>query len=85
MRDQALARLRAWPIGTNTGRSGGRRYSVSKSVFAGGRSVKLVATELGGRDYISLNLYDLSGGARLFPCEMPVAKVVAFLADLVED
>lgn len=85
MRDRALARLRAWPLGTTTGRSGGRRYSVSKSVFAGGRSVKLVATELGGSDYISLNLYELTEGARLFPCEMPVAKVIAFLADLVGD
>lgn len=82
MRDRALARLRGWPIGTVTGLSGGRRYCVSKSVFAGGRSTKLVATELGGTDYISLNLYDLSSGARLFPCEMPVAKVIAFLADL---
>ncbi|WP_425441149.1 hypothetical protein [Ruegeria marina] len=82
MRDRALVRLRAWPPGTTIGRSGGRRYMVCKSVFAGGRSVKLVATELGGSDYISLNLYDLTGGARLVPCEMPVARVITFLADL---
>ncbi|MEP2640480.1 hypothetical protein [Roseobacter sp.] len=59
-----------------------RRYVVSKSRFAGGKSIKLVAHELGGADYISLNLYRLRSGARLFPCEMSHRKVMEFVADL---
>ncbi len=55
---------------------------VSKTCFAGGRSTKLVATELGGTDYISLNVYDLRRGPLLKPCEMPEQKVIAFLVDL---
>ncbi|QBF33558.1 hypothetical protein CFI11_20420 [Thalassococcus sp. S3] len=74
--------MRAWPSGTSEGQARGRRYHVSKSVFARGKSIKLVAHEIGGTDYISLNLYDLSAGPRLFPCEMPMEKVLAFLTDL---
>ena len=55
---------------------------MSKSLFAGGRSIKLVANELGGTDYISLNLYLTRQGPQLFPCEMPIAKVITFLSDL---
>lgn len=55
---------------------------VSKRLHAGGRSIKLVAHELGGPDYISLNLYDLGRGPRIFPCEMPLTKVLRFLEDL---
>jgi hypothetical protein len=41
-----------------------------------------VAEELGGGDYISLNLYLTARGARLRPCEMPAAKVVDFVLAL---
>nr|WP_286193733.1 hypothetical protein [Tropicibacter sp. R16_0] len=77
-----MRRLAAWPEGTTRGTSGGRNYVVSKTSFAEGRSVKLAATELGGSDYISLNVYDLRRGPLLKPCEMPEQKVVVFLADL---
>ncbi|MEY8837846.1 hypothetical protein AB9K41_02270 [Cribrihabitans sp. XS_ASV171] len=80
--DTALARLDDWPDGTAAGLSGGRRYLVAKTRFAGGRAVKLAAWEQGGGDYISLNLYHLEAGPVLRPCEMPLSKVVAFLADL---
>tara|TARA_R100001369_G_scaffold2421_3_gene8042 strand:+ start:2301 stop:2441 length:141 start_codon:yes stop_codon:yes gene_type:complete len=43
----------------------------------------LVAEELGGSDYISLNLYALASGTRLYPCEMPAAKVTAFIRGLI--
>lgn len=72
-------------MGTFTGTANGRRYVVTKSTFAQGKSIKLVAEELGGADYISLNWYDLGSGARLKPCEMPKAKVRAFLDALVPD
>ncbi len=79
------ARLRAIPQGTGYGRAGDRRYVVTRTPFNNGRSNKLVAEELGGSDYISLNFYDLSAGPRMFPCEMPAAKVIAFLRGYVPD
>ncbi|WP_240661608.1 hypothetical protein [Nioella ostreopsis] len=74
--------LDALPFRTVTGTAHGRRYVVVKSGFSGGASQKLVAEELGGRDYISLNLYRTRNGALLRPCEMPEAKVIAFVLDL---
>ncbi|EDZ45821.1 conserved hypothetical protein [Rhodobacterales bacterium Y4I] len=41
-----------------------------------------MARELGGGDYISLNLYRLASGARLKPCEMPADKVIRFVLAL---
>ena len=66
-------------MGTFKGRAADRRYVVTKSSFADGRALKLVAEELGGPDYISLNWYDLGSGPVLKPCEMPAAKVIAQL------
>ncbi|SDO36645.1 hypothetical protein SAMN04488512_102224 [Sulfitobacter litoralis] len=78
-----LAAFHALPDGTHTGRYQTRRYVWSKSTFNTGKSWKLVAEELGGSDYISLNLYALASGTRLYPCEMPAAKVTAFIRGLV--
>ncbi|MEO0864903.1 MAG: hypothetical protein AAFY39_10020 [Pseudomonadota bacterium] len=64
---------------------GDRRYVVTKSHFNSGKSTKLVAEELGGPDYISLNWYDTTRGGALRPCEMPAAKVIAFVCDLCPD
>ena len=58
---------------------------VSRSLVAGGRGQKLVAHALDGSDYISLNLYHLGAGDLLKPCEMPEAKVVAFVMALRPD
>ncbi|APX12308.1 hypothetical protein [Tateyamaria omphalii] len=77
--------LGALPCGTFQGTAHGRRYVVTKSRFAGDKSIKLVAEELGGADYISLNWYALASGGRLKPCEMPEAKVREFVVDLVVD
>ena len=77
-----LAAFDALPFGTVTGTVHGRHYIVVKSGFSGGVSQKLVAEELGGRDFISLNLYRTRNGALLRPCEMPEAKVIAFVLDL---
>ena len=57
----------------------GRRYLVIHNLFAAGKSQKLVARELGGPNYISLNFYGLTTGPRLCPCEMPAEKVISFL------
>lgn len=70
----------ALPEGVFVGQSHGRRYVIVRRVS--GAVQKLVAEELGGSDYISLNLYRLASGARLKPCEMPEQKVVDFVLDL---
>lgn len=81
-----LAAFDALPVGGYGASFGGNRYRVTKTVMATGRSQKLVAEELGGKDYISFNLYRLSGGTALLkPCEMPEDKVIDFVLGLVAD
>ena len=80
-----LAAFDALPTGTRTGTSQRRRYRFTKSADPTGKTAKLVAEELGGTDYISLNLYRLASGARLKPCEMPAEKVIAFVLALRPD
>jgi peptide-methionine (S)-S-oxide reductase len=80
--DAALKSLAAWPPESHRGRSGGKDHMVSKSSFADGRAVKMVARELGGADYVSLNLYLLEVSPQIFPCEMPLEKVLDFPCDL---
>ncbi|MDX1742622.1 MAG: hypothetical protein R3186_03360 [Ruegeria sp.] len=78
--DTFLSAFFAVPTGASTGQSNGKRYLVSRSELAGGKSQKLVAHELGGGDYISLNLYlTRNSGALLRPCEMPAEKVIEFV------
>ncbi len=83
--DDVAPLLAAVPLGTSTGRAHGRPYVATRSVFNAGRSTKLVAEERGGDDYISLNFYDLARGPKLSPCEMPAAKVIAFLRSYEPD
>ena len=81
-----LGRFDALPVGAYGGSFEGRRYRVTKTVLVTGRSQKLEAEELGGKDYISFNLYRLQDGAALLkPCEMPAAKVIAFVNGLEID
>lgn len=81
-----LDRFDTLPIGGYGATYEGRRYRVTKTVMATGRSQKLEAEELGGSDYISFNLYRLAGGETILkPCEMPEEKVVAFVLGVVPD
>lgn len=81
-----IKRFDELPLGGYGATYRGRRYRVVKSQMANGRSQKLEAEELGGPDYISFNIYRLSGGeALLKPCEMPAEKVVDFVLGLVAD
>ncbi len=81
--DRFLNALFALPIGTFTGSTGNLRYVVSRQVMTGGKSHKLVAHELGGADYISLNLYlTQNSGWLLRPCEMSAEKVTDFVIAL---
>lgn len=76
----------ALPLGTFTGRAHDRRYVVSRQAMAENKSHKLVAHELGGGDFISLNLYQTRNSrALLRPCEMPAQKVVAFVLALTPE
>ncbi|WP_138936179.1 hypothetical protein [Roseovarius arcticus] len=77
-----LAAFDALPLGTFYGLAHGRRYVITRQDFAGGAAQKLLAEEMGGSDYISLNVYRLTSGARLKPCEMPEDKVVRFVLAL---
>lgn len=72
----------ALPLGTFRGIAHGRAYICTRSHVAKGRGEKLIAEALDGTDYISLNLYRLANGPLLKPCEMPEAKVVAFVLAL---
>lgn len=78
--DRFTYRLSKIRTGYTTGKYGASRYGVTVSRAAGGKRVKLYAEELGGNDHISFNLYTLSSGVKaLKPCEMPEAKVIAFV------
>jgi hypothetical protein len=79
--DDAFAKAYdAIPLGYSTGYYQGRRYGIRKSATEDKRRGNLVAEELGGADYISLNFYRLSSGIqKLKPCEMPAQKVIDFV------
>ena len=80
------SRLSTWPQGYFIARYEGRRYGVSNTAYASGRSYKLYAEQLGGPDRISLNIYaPPSGAPALRPCEMPIDKVTAFVLGAVPE
>jgi len=81
-----LAAFDALPTGGYGGTYQGKRYRITKTVMATGRSQKLEAEELGGTNYVSFNLYRLSDGTTLLkPCEMPEDKVTTFVLGVVAD
>ena len=81
-----IAAFDALPLGGYGGSFDGKRYRITKTAMATGRSQKLEAEELGGNDYISFNLYRLSGGEPLLkPCEMSAEKVIAFVEGVIID
>ena len=57
----------------------GRPYGLTRRTWAGGRSVNLLAEELGGTDLVSANVHRTTTGDHLRPCEMPEAKVLDLL------
>lgn len=54
-------------------------YGLTRTDHADARSVSVHAEQLGGPDVVSTNIWRTSAGAVLRPCEMPAAKVMAFL------
>ena len=84
--DSFIVAFDQMPVGGYGGSYMGKRYRITKTTMATGRSQKLEAEELGGTDYISFNLYRLSGGQPLLkPCEMPAEKVIAFVTGVEVD
>ena len=57
----------------------GRTYGLTRTTRAGGRNITIFAEELSGTDLISANVYRTVEGDHLRACEMPTAKVLAFL------
>jgi hypothetical protein len=72
------------PTGYSEVRFQNKKYSLTRSDFNEGRSLKVFARELGGRDFISFNYYRTPKGESLKPCEMPEQKVVDFLLGMGE-
>ncbi|RAK50918.1 hypothetical protein [Phenylobacterium deserti] len=80
LEDPVAARLATLPRGYCEGMFEGRRWGVTVKGSDDGRRWWIWGEELGGPDRISGNLYVLDGGrALLKPCEMPEAKVRAFV------
>lgn len=77
---RALAVL---PDGYSEGQFNDRHWGVTIKRSADGKRTWLYAEELGGRDIVSFNLYRLSSGFTLKPCEMSSSKVIEFLLDFV--
>lgn len=67
------------PEGWSSASYAGRRWSVTRTTRAGGRSASVYAEALDGSGVVSTNAYALADGWVLKPCEMPLATVVDFL------
>lgn len=72
------------PVGWSVVEYDGRRYGVTRTVLAGGRSEKVLAEALDGSDLVSANLYRVEGEDLFKPCEMPAGKVLDFLRGFEE-
>lgn len=71
------------PEGFSYGAYMGTKYSITKDVFNDGKSYKIFAKDLDGKDFISLNYYITNSNEILKPCEMPEQKVIDFLEQVV--
>ncbi|HEY1135254.1 MAG TPA: peptide methionine sulfoxide reductase [Nocardioides sp.] len=67
------------PRGSSEVRYAGGRWAVTVTERAGGRSLAVWAEQLGGRAYVSANVYLVGGGEAFRPCEMPAERVLDFL------
>lgn len=73
------ALVEAVPEGWTRVRYEGRPYGLTRRTWAGGRSITVVAEQLGGTDLVSANIHRTTTAHHLRPCEMPEAKVLDFL------
>ena len=74
-----LSALNALETGHHTGYFNGRRYGVTIERPVDARVTKLFAEELGGSDFVSLNLFRVGEDQEILkPCEMASEKVIDF-------
>ena len=78
-----LKQLLQIPVGYSVMKYLNKTYGVTRTDFNNGKSIKLYAEELGGKDFISLNYYITTQSEILKPCEMPEQKVIDFVMDAV--
>ncbi|RAJ08121.1 peptide methionine sulfoxide reductase [Arenibacter echinorum] len=74
-----LEKIKGIPLGYSSALFLGKKYALTRTDFNEGRSTKVYAEELGGKDFISFNFYISKKGEKLKPCEMPAEKVIDFL------
>lgn len=74
--DSLVARV---PLGWSEVWYAGRSYGLTRTDHVGGRSESLYAEALGDVDVVSANVFRLSHGSVLKPCEMSAETVVDFL------
>ena len=74
--------IKQLPEGYSEGVYKTAKYGISKQTFNEGKSFKVFARELAGKDFISLNYYITSTQELLKPCEMPEKKVIDFLKNV---
>lgn len=79
MEKSLLQIIESLPEGYSEGLYKGAKYGITKNTFNSGKSFKVYAKSLKGKDFISLNYYVTSNQEWLKPCEMPKRKVVDFL------
>ena len=78
-----FALVQKLPEGYCEGLYQGTRYGITRTSFNQGKSSKVYAKALGGTDFVSLNYYRTARQEVLKPCEMPQAKVLDFLQQVV--
>lgn len=77
-------KIKMLPVGYSEVMYEGKKYSVVRTDFNDGKSMKVYAEESGGNHFISFNYYMTSAGALLKPCEMPEYTVIHFLENIKE-
>lgn len=80
--NRVLSAIQKIPEGYSEGIYEGHKYSIIKTTFNDGKSFKVYAKQLKGKNFISLNYYIISKQNLLKPCEMTNQKVVHFLENV---
>jgi hypothetical protein len=73
-----LDKIKQLPVGYSEVKYNNKKYGVTRTDFNQGKSFKIFAKELKGKDFVSLNYYITSKKELLKPCEMPEEKVLDF-------
>ncbi len=73
-----LEKIKQLPVGYSEVKYKNKKYGVTRTDFNQGKSFKIYAEELKGKDFVSLNYYVTSKKELLKPCEMPEKKVLDF-------